>query len=496
MFVFDAAVRYPANSSDIGDGLNTGGFRFNADKKITKNSRVLRLDLNLNAKQQMFFRANYVDDFQTNAPQFPDTPAPALWLPPYGFAVGHNWTISKNVFNNFRFGLSRDAYTIFGDSSDNQISFANIYSPRRFNRTSAFVTPVYNITDDVTLIRGNHTFQFGANIRFDGNRLLSFNRSYDTAAANPVSYQDGASSITTALQNTFGYQFADVGSVQNGVTAVIGRFSNYTARFLFQREGALQPTGSLRERNFKAEEYDLYGRDVWKFSRNLTFTFGLRYDLSRPIYEAGGYEVKPNVSLSEFFERRALGAINGTPYNEPIVLDLSGKANGKSPLYKTDTNNFQPRIAFAWSPNFGKNSLGWLFGRNNESVIRGGFAITNDHLAQTLAVRYEQANTVGFTQSSPQVRTSLINVNQLAPLFTGFNQTVRNLPFLILPVGNLTFPVQAAVINRPTAIVSGFDENLVSPINYSWNLTYERTLSNGLIVSVSYLGRKARNLLQ
>jgi hypothetical protein len=68
----------------------------------------------------------------------------------------------------------------------------------------------------------------------------------------------------------------------------------------------------------------------------------------------GGYEVKPNISLSEYFERRAAGAANGTPYNKPIILNLSGTANGKSPLYKWDKNDFQPRFAVAWSPNFGK----------------------------------------------------------------------------------------------------------------------------------------------
>jgi len=65
-----------------------------------------------------------------------------------------------------------------------------------------------------------------------------------------------------------------------------------------------------------------------------------------------------------------------------------------------------------------------------------------------------------------------------------------------LPVGNLTFPLQPPNQNRPTAIENGLDENLISPINYSWNLTYERTLPRGLIVSISYLGRLARNLLQ
>ncbi len=494
----DVAARYRANSFEIGDGLNTGGFRFNAENIIKKNSHVVRLDFNINANQQAFFRANYVDDFETNAPQFPDAPAPSRWTHPLGFVVGHNWTISKNVFNNFRFGLTRDAFTNFGDSSDHAISFTNVYSPRLFNanRTFAPVTPAYNITNDVTLIRGNHTFQFGTNIRFSRNLLQSSQRSYDAAAANAQQYPGVGNSITTALQKTFDYQFTDVGSVQNAVTAVIGRFSFYTARFIFRRDGTLQPAGTSRERDFRTEEYDFYAQDIWKFSRNLTATFGLRYDLSRPIYEAGGYEIKPNISLSEFFERRAAGAANGTPYNEPIVLDLSGRANGKSPLYKADVNNFQPRIAAAWSPNFGKNKLGWLFGRNNESVIRGGFAVTNDHLAQILAVRYELQNNVGFTQSSPQVNTSLTDPNRLAPLFTGFNQTVRNLPFLMLPVGNLTFPIQSPNLNRPRTSLVGFDENLVSPINYSWNLTYERTLPAGLIVSVSYLGRAARNLLQ
>lgn len=74
----DAAARYKANSFEIGDGLNTGGFRFNADNKIKKDSHVLRLDFNINASQQLFFRANYIDDFETSAPQFPDTPVPSL----------------------------------------------------------------------------------------------------------------------------------------------------------------------------------------------------------------------------------------------------------------------------------------------------------------------------------------------------------------------------------------------------------------------------------
>jgi hypothetical protein len=121
-------------------------------------------------------------------------------------------------------------------------------------------------------------------------------------------------------------------------------------------------------------------------------------------------------------------------------------------------------------------------------------AITNDYLVAALAGAYESQNNLGFASSS-QVRNFNLTTNVGEP-FTGFNQIIRNLPNPALRVGNLTFPLQPPNQDFPTAIEIGFDENLVSPINYSWNLTYERTLPAGLIVSVSYIGRRARNLLQ
>ncbi len=497
----NVVARYPANSSETGDGLNTAGFRFNADNKVKNNSHVLRLDFNLSAKQQAFFRFNYISDTGTSAPLFPDTPLPFFWNHPTGFVAGHNWTISKNVFNNFRYGLTRHAFSSIGDSSDNAISFTNVFSPNLFQRTNSAIDSVNNLTDDISWIQRNHTFQFGTNIRLIRSRLSSFDRAYDSAATNPASFAGGGNSITSPLnsylQNAFGYQIQNenLGGVQNALAAIVGRFSTYNAALTYLRDGSLQPLGTPRKRDFRSQEYDFYAQDIWKIRRNLTATFGLRYGLSRPVYEANGYEVKPNINLSDYFRLRLSGAANGTPFNEPIVLDYSGRANGRTSLYKLDKNNFQPRIALAWSPNFGKSRLGWLFGRNNESVIRGGFSVTNDYLATIIAGRFDSQNTLGFT-SNAQVRNLTYQSANLAPSFNGFNQTIRNLPSLQIPVGNLTFPRQAAIQNNPTAVEGSLDENLSAPNHYIWGLTYERTLPKGLLVSVSYLGRRARNLLQ
>jgi hypothetical protein len=493
----DAAARYRANSSEAGDGLNTGGFRFNGDNKIKNNSHVLRLDFNLSSKQQAFFRANYINDLETQAPQFPDTPAPTNWSHPTGFVVGHSRTISAKLFNNFRFGTTRMAFSNVGDLSGNAISFADVYSPRRSGRGFSAIDSVRTLTDDVSWIWGNHTFQFGTNVRLTRSQLHSFARAYDSATVAAANFSGGAvnaisNPINSFLQTAFGYRIADsdITSVQNAVTAVIGRYSTYTASFTFLRDGSLQPVGTPRDRYFRSEGYDFYWQDIWKISPNLTATVGLRYELNRPIYEANGYEVKPTVGLSKYFELRKHGAASGVPYNEPIVLDYSGKANGRTTLYPWDKNNFQPRLALAWSPNFGR-----FFGKNNESVIRGGFAVTNDYFTVFNMARFENQNTLGFASRSQIQNQSVAN----SPSFTGFNQNIRNLPNIAHPAGNLTFPRQAPMpttSNSPSANELSFDENITAPVHYNWSLTFERALPKGLIVSISYLGHRGRNLLQ
>jgi hypothetical protein len=70
---------------------------------------------------------------------------------------------------------------------------------------------------------------------------------------------------------------------------------------------------------------------------------------------------------------------------------------------------------------------------------------------------------------------------------------IRTLPGITIP-GTLTFPQQQPS-NQSRRIEGSLDSNLVSPINYSWNVTFGRKLPQGLYVEASYVGRLARNLL-
>ena len=501
-----AAARYPANNFDTGDStaavsLNTAGYRFNADSDISLNSHVARFDYNFNPKQQFFLRANVIYDSSTFAPAFPDTPKPTQWSHPWGMVLGHTWTLTNNLVNNFRYGLTREAFSNQGDSADNAISFRFIFSPRSYTRTLSRTTPVNNFTDDLSYIYKNHTFQFGTNVRLIRNKRETYASAYDSAITNPSFYPGGGSSITNPINeyllSTFGYTIASssVSPVQNAATAVIGRYTQFTSNFTFLKNGTLQAPGTPSNREFRTEEYDFYVQDIWKLKPNLTLTLGVRYGLSRPVYEADGYEVKPNLGLGTYFDLRAAGAAAGRPYNDPIVLDLSGPANGRSPLYKWDKNNWQPRAAVAWSPDFGDNWFGKLIGRNGKSIIRGGFGMFNDYFGQALAVRFDLNNSLGFSSAYTTPANTFNLTSNPGPLFTSFSQTVRTLPGVIVPP-SISFPRQASNLSYPTRIEGGLDEDLVSPVHYTWSATYERTLPGGLILSASYLGRQARNLLQ
>lgn len=494
-----AAARYPANDFTIGDQFNTAGFRFNAPIPVQRNSHAGKFDFNITSKQQAFLRVNVIYDLLAREQQFPDTPAPNIWSHPTGIAAGHTWTLSNNVINSFRYGFTREAFSQQGDSADNSISFRFVFSPLSFSRTLTRKTPVHNYTDDISWVRENHSFGFGTNIRLISNSRTSFANSYDSAITNPSFYSGGGSSISNRINAQAPNPI--VGSavgVQNSVTALIGRFSQYSGNFLFNQDGTLLPIGTPSVREFATQEYDVYGQDSWKISPHLTLTYGLRYTISKPVYEKNGFEVRTDIPLSEVFRLRQEAAARGQNYADPLTLVLSGPANNADPLYSWDKNNFQPRVAVAWSPSFREGFLGKVFGKNNQSVIRGGFGITNDYYGQQLAVTFDLNNTLGFA-SSDTIAANTFNVTtRAAPQFTGFNQSVRTLPRITIP-GNISFPRTQPFSTDPALqsarIESTLDSGLVAPVNYSWNLTYERELPHGFVIQTSYIGRLARNLI-
>ena len=503
----DAAAKYPANDTTQGDGLNTGGFRFNAPTPIKLNSHVAKFDYTLNSKQNLFARLNVIYDHQVLPQWLPGTASPLVWSHPRGVAVGHNWTIGNNWVNNLRYGFTRQAFSQGGDSTGNDISFRFVFQPNGQTHTVSRITPVHNITDDLSWIHGNHTIQFGANFRKIKNARVSFANAFDNAVTNPSFYFGAGDHVNNAFQNYLttnnlpggqaGQSLNSSAEVQNAATAAIGRFSEYTANFTFNKDGSLFNPGIASSRNFATQAYDEYVQDSWKIRPHFTLTLGLRYSLERPVYETQGFEVQPTIPLGTYFQDRLAAAAQGNNFTAPVVINRSGPANGGKPLYNWDKTIFLPRVAAAWSPGYSTGLLHALFGDAGKSAVRGGFAMVNDNYGQALAVDWDLNNTLGFTSNFTTPANTYDTVTggtkPLGPLFTSFNQDVRSLPNVVVP-GSLKFPLSQP-IDEGERIETGVDSTLHAPKEYVWNFTVEREMRAGTTLSVSYIGRMGRSLL-
>ena len=500
-----AAARYRANDTTEGDGLNTSGFRFNAKTPTRNKVATLRLDWRVNASQDVFARYQYQSDKSSGISRFPDTLAPKNWVHPTGLAVGHTWTINNNMVNRFTYGLTRDAFTLGGDSTQNLFRFRFIYQPFNFSRSLSRTTPVNNFVDDFTWVKGNHTIAVGGNVRFVSNSRTSFGSSFDTAQTNPSFYNCSGDVVVfddATCNNLIFPNVTDAGitDLRDALTAVIGRFSQYAANLQYAKSGSLQALGSGVSRTFKTQEYEGYAQDSWRMFNNLTVNYGVRWSTSTPVYEANGLQVKPTTSLSDFFDRRVAGANSGTPFNGLLSVDLAGKANKRAGYYKQDWNNFAPTISAAWSPNFKGGFLKALFGGDNKSTIRGGFRMTYDRIGSALAVAFDLNSTLGYSSTKSIAANTFDVAGFQGPLFTGIGQNLRSpiffgpgTPLLAIPT-TLSFPLQTPA-DEDQRIEQSLDDKLTTPYNYNYNVSYGREIWKGISFEASYVGRIAKSLL-
>jgi hypothetical protein len=506
-----AAAKYPANDVTQGDQLNTSGFRFNALTPTKLNSHVAKFDFNLTKNQTAFARLNVIYDHQTLPQWLPDSASPIVWSHPWGLAAGHTWTIGNNWVNNLRYGFTRQAFTQGGDSTANDSDFRFVFQPNGQIHTVSRVTPVHNITDDVSWIHGKHNIQFGTNIRVINNRRNSFTSAFDYAEMNPSFYSGTGFPIADAFQAYLdannlpggdptatdsscgsgartGAAVLSCREIRDAGTSLIGRFTEITARFTFAKDGSLLPAGTPAARDFATQAYDGYVQDTWKVRTNLTLTLGLRYSLERPVYETHGFETQPTVPLGKYFAERIAAGQQGTNFTDLITIQKSGPANGGKPLYNWDKNNLQPRVAFAWS-----------LDPQSKSVLRGGYTLTNDYYGQALAVDFDLGNALGYTQRYDNHANQFNISSRLGPLFTNFGQSVRD----IIPPSKVPASLVLPATSTPLDGINNFgeliqrslDSDLHAPTEHIWNLTFERALPKGAVLSVSYIGRMGRGLL-
>ena len=305
-----------ANGPDNGDG--TAFFVFPGAETGSEYYAVGKVDHNFSAVTRLSASFQWDKD----ALQQPDLFNEKLLGSPsnhYNFTASLQHSFTSSMVNTARIGVSR---TFAADSQD-----VSAISPLDTNKSLGFLPnlPVgiltagnlatagglgasgsdnfhftsYQASDDLSIIHGRHTLQFG----------FLFDR-----------IDDNFNSANIPLGEW------DYNSVQDLLT---NNPADFTSDF----------PGTNGARGLRSDIFGAYGQDAIRLRRNLTVTLGLRYETSTPVSEQNG-KVATLVNLTDATPRTG-----GAFFNNPTK------------------RNFAPRVGLAWDPTgSGKTSVRASYG--------------------------------------------------------------------------------------------------------------------------------------
>jgi hypothetical protein len=512
------AGRYPLpNDPTGGDGINSEGFRFTAPAHNNIDLYTTRIDYSISAKQNLFFRGNVArqkegDFFNTSIVQFPGDPVVPVQndvFNSYTGVVGWTWTISPKMLNVLTVGFVRPILE-FNNNYQPTFPVEVGFSPTLSNPYVGYSSqsrnvPVPEIRDSFNITKGNHTIDTGVDFKLI--RVISgLTNSYDF-----VTYGLGGQ-----LQNlNASVRPADISSDTSAVTnydnwfpTILGRYSSVFANFNYDKSQNVLPNGSDKARYYNYNEFEIYAQDNWKMRRDLTLTYGLRWDYHTVPYEINGFQSVPSINENAYLaDRVAAGSagVSGADVIPFVSYSLGGPANHATGFYQPDYKDFGPRIGLAYNPSFQSGLLHALFGEGRTTVRLGG-AILYDRIAGGASFGLDQ-NTFLFDSNANSpcgMAGNAFGSLLTDPRFTA----IGALP----PAGSTCVAPTAPTITNPnTPNVSGgfptgtanggfpaffqFDSNTKNPYSILLNFGIQRALPGDLIVEVNAVSRLGRRLL-
>jgi hypothetical protein len=488
-------TRYPhVNDVTTGDGVNTGGYRFTQPDPDFTTNYVARVDYNLTSHQRIFGRMTIGRENAFEALNFlPTDPITSPYVDrSYGYVISHIWQIGQNKVNQFYYGDTISKLNFPNDYNQTgavQYGFGGLSGPYSSPSSQHRRVPIPEVRDDFNWTQGNHNLSFGGTFKFiktNSNLTNDFSSvavglGGFTSQLNP-SLRPG--NILTTGTTTATSDYDSLFTMSLGRIASIGSNYNYT------NTGTALPQGTGANRAYRYYETEAYAGDTWKITKNLTMSYGVRYQLYSVPYEVHGLESVQNQSFDKLFNARVVAgqaSQSGDNVIPFVVYNLGGKANNGPPLYNPSYKDFAPRLALAYSP-------------NSKTVFNMSAALVYDRTVIDALAFIQDQNSFLFQNSTAQ---SYGQTNANAALLAD----PRLGPNLALPV---PLPTTSAITKPYTPYVSGttptggpegngysqiVDPNLKDPYSISLNAGMQEDLGGNFILKINYAGRLGRRLL-
>jgi outer membrane receptor protein involved in Fe transport len=288
----------------------------------------------------------------------------------------------------------------------------------------------FQFVDNWTYIHGNHTIEFGTDLR----HMMNLRVPSDVHRAGEVTF----SPCFTEGPTGGGSGLADflLGDVTN-----FGRYVSLTTN-----------AAERQNREF------FFGQDTWRITPKLSFNYGLRWEIYNPQYVNGaGNGAWLNVGTGETL----IAGQNGVGLNGNVQNNFT---------------NFGPRAGIAYQINQ-KTVLRLGYGRFFDS---GVFGTTFGHtVTQNLPVLGDQ---------SVQPANSYSDVFTLAQGPPAFNPTtaLTTSPDGKAPDGNYIYP--------PGVTPKILPRKIIMPTVDEWNVTLQRQITSNSSLAVAWVGNKGTHV--
>jgi hypothetical protein len=396
---------------------------------------------------------------------------------------------SPHWTSEVRFGMSSGNVLFFNDVTSNLFAPWRGYAPTLGYVTNPFTRssfsrrndPVAQLTGNTSYSRSGHLMQFGGSY----SQINEWQQSGGTQFIPGINFgvvsTDPILSLFTAgtTGNFPNASAADLSNAESLYALLTGRVSSITRSVVIDEKthtyGANGSVDRVRQR-----EFGLYAQDSFKIRPKLTLNYGLRFENQYPFRSLSGTYTRPGYAglfgVSGVGNLFKPGTLSGT--TPQLTLVDSPDVTGYPP-----TRFASPFAGLAWVlPHMG-GPLGWIFGKDGQSVLRGGFAMPSSREQFTITGVWgsNQGRTITTsldpTTNSPDIfgpAGSVLFRNSTLPL-----RTIASTP---------TYPIAVA----PGTSVNDYDPNLKSRYVQSWNLGLQRSLSPNTVLEARYVGNRSR----
>ena len=488
------------NDFSSGDGLNTAGYRWNSPSESPVDSITSRFDMTLNSRQSLFvrysnaFRNDLINDIINTTPRPMSWPARVRLSDQQGGAVGHKWTLSNTLLNEFTAGFTRNILD-FADPEHPRtyeicragciFSSAKVYWPGTGREPTEF-----QFLDNVSWIKGAHAFRGGVNVRLyyikqtrgAGNPFgifpsFTFNRLDASFSGNDTL---GAVRPDGSLVNlsSSGINATDRQNLNTLYNVMLGRIGRIDQSF-YSNGTAFEPLKPLTL-DQRMQEYNFYVQDDWRIKPNLTLNAGIRYELNTVPYDAAGVQVQPD---------RPLDGSQG-----PVTFVQAGPGTDLQ-WFNRDNNNFAPSVGLAWDPKGdGKTSFRANYRLAYQRLITWALNVVEQRQPAT------SLNQFMVAPSDPTIAGSdrVLRLNEL--LNGGRLPVPQGATGLTLNNGVPQLSTPASINRTPPNLRNEqplfFDPDVVTPYMQQVIVGVQREILRNTVVEVSYVGTKGSNLFR